>query len=202
MLDIPAAIIPDLNALSNTDGTILLVEIQLPTAGQTLRLARNTENVSWDGEEWVRFPFELDDLGEGRNGEVPQVAIRVSNVNRAIQSYIEEYDGGVDGTAIVRLVHGAHLDLDEIVRLDYTILGCHANSEMVTFTLGTENMFAMRFPQNRILKNQCRWRFKDSRCGYAGGETTCNKTLARCRDIGNSVRFGGFPGTGVGALVA
>lgn len=202
MLNVPAAIIPELNSLSNTDGVILLCEIQLPDSAVTLRLARNTDDITWDGETWTKFPFDLDDLGEGKNGEAPQVAIRVSNVNRAIQSYIEEVDGGVDGTVILRLVHAAHLDLDEIVRLDYTVLGCHADSKNVTFTLGTVNLFSMRFPQSRILKNQCRWKFKDSRCGYSGGESTCNKTLARCREIGNSERFGAFPGAGVGAIVA
>ena len=30
-------------------------------------------------------------------------------------------------------------------------------------------------------------------CGYAGAETTCNKTLTRCRALGNQLRFGGFP---------
>lgn len=30
-------------------------------------------------------------------------------------------------------------------------------------------------------------------CGYAGAETTCNKTFQRCRELLNQQRFGGFP---------
>jgi phage-related protein len=43
----------------------------------------------------------------------------------------------------------------------------------------------------------CRFRgingFKGTNCGYAGSETVCNYTEARCRELGNFARFGGFP---------
>jgi PKD repeat protein len=35
--------------------------------------------------------------------------------------------------------------------------------------------------------------FKDSRCGYVGGETACDKTLARCKALNNVANFAGFP---------
>lgn len=35
--------------------------------------------------------------------------------------------------------------------------------------------------------------FKGPNCGYAGAETTCNYTKARCDALGNTLRFGGFP---------
>jgi hypothetical protein len=36
-------------------------------------------------------------------------------------------------------------------------------------------------------------KFKDSRCGYAGAETWCDKTLTRCKVLNNQTRFYGFP---------
>lgn len=71
------------------------------------------------------------------------------------------------------------------------------SSKWATFTLGANNPFSKRFPLNRLLKNRCRYKqFRNWRCGYAGAETTCDRTLARCRELGNSERFGGTPGVG------
>ena len=39
----------------------------------------------------------------------------------------------------------------------------------------------------------CQWVFKDSRCQYSGGETTCDKTLTACQTRANETRFGGYP---------
>ncbi|MCE5265669.1 MAG: hypothetical protein LLG97_19345 [Deltaproteobacteria bacterium] len=71
-----------------------------------------------------------------------------------------------------------------------------ATKTWATFTLGASNPFIRRFPQAMILKNHCRFRFTSTRCGYAGAETACNHTLARCRALANSPRFGGAPGVG------
>jgi hypothetical protein len=38
----------------------------------------------------------------------------------------------------------------------------------------------------------CRFRFKEARCGYVGGVTTCDRTLTNCTTLGNQMRFGGF----------
>lgn len=39
---------------------------------------------------------------------------------------------------------------------------------------------------------QCR-KFKDVRCGYTGAQTSCDKTLTRCMELGNVENFYGFP---------
>jgi lambda family phage minor tail protein L len=36
-------------------------------------------------------------------------------------------------------------------------------------------------------------KWQATECGYAGAETTCNKTFQRCRELANQRRFGGFP---------
>ena len=36
-------------------------------------------------------------------------------------------------------------------------------------------------------------RFKDCRCKYKGKETTCDRTFARCKELGNQENFAGFP---------
>lgn len=39
----------------------------------------------------------------------------------------------------------------------------------------------------------CQWAFKDDRCRYSGGETSCDKTFSSCQARGNVIRFGGYP---------
>lgn len=46
---------------------------------------------------------------------------------------------------------------------------------------------------NMIFDVNCQWRFKDGRCTYSGGETKCDKTLTRCKDLSNVTNFGGYP---------
>lgn len=45
----------------------------------------------------------------------------------------------------------------------------------------------------RIVSERCILIFKgpDGRCGYAGAETTCNRTLARCTELANQTRWVG-----------
>lgn len=39
----------------------------------------------------------------------------------------------------------------------------------------------------------CRWKeFKGTECGYAGSETWCDRTYARCEVLSNTASFGGF----------
>jgi len=39
------------------------------------------------------------------------------------------------------------------------------------------------------------------RCGYVGSEIDCNRSFARCQELLNHTRFGGFPGVGSGGLL-
>jgi len=203
MLTIPAALISHKNSLTNTSPFLLLCEIQL-TGVITLRLVKNEANVTWNSQTWSAFPFSIDDFGEPSRGEVPHVNLRVSNISRAIQSYIEQYDGGIDSTVILRVVHADHLsgaEADTVMcRLDFTVTSCVANSKEVVFGLGASNPWMRRVPKNRVRKNFCRWKFKSTECGYSGGESACDKSLTRCRALTNSPRFGGFPGVGLTGL--
>lgn len=39
----------------------------------------------------------------------------------------------------------------------------------------------------------CQFKLGDTRCGYKGNETKCDKTLARCQALGKVTNFGGYP---------
>jgi phage-related protein len=204
MFTLAAALVAEKNKLGNEAPFLILCEIQL-TGVITLRIVKNEANITWGGETWAAFPFDIDDLGEPGRNEVPRVNLRVSNVSRAIQSYIEQYTGGVGATVIIRVVHADNLVGTEanttLCRLDFTVTSCTANSKEVVFGLGASNPWNRRAPLNRTRKNFCRFKFKDVlTCNYTGAETTCDKSLTRCRELANNARFGGFPGVGLTGL--
>jgi len=77
----------------------------------------------------------------------------------------------------------------------FSILKSAANNEIATLTLGLPSPLLWQLPRWRFSRKLCRWRFKGTECGYFGVPVpdTCTKTLARCIELNNVERFGGFP---------
>ncbi len=200
--------IEEKNKLATDSVWLVALKITIPGLTDSVRLVRNNENITWQGETWVAFPFEVEEIGDDLKGEVPQVNIKVSNVSRAMDSYISTYDtycknnGYSDIDVVLYVVNSKNLaDSTPEAEYEFILKSPATDSRWATFILGASNPFRRRFPQGRILKNNCRFIFKDLRCQYDGAETLCSKTLARCRELSNSENFGGFPGVGYGGII-
>lgn len=197
------------NRLSTTFAWLVLLKVTMPDA-TVLRIVANSENVTWpvvSGNLYTAFPFELDEIGEDSTGDVPSIGLKVANVARVLEPYLEDQEGLVDSTVVIRIVNSMHVTTATFtgtdnpspeIELTYQITATNSDSMWVTFTLGSLNPWNKRFPRNRIWRNTCRFKaFKGSLCKYAGVETTCNRTLDTCREtMANSINFGGAPGVG------
>lgn len=204
MLSLSAAAVLEKNKLSSTGAWPILLDIDF-RGSVTLRVALNNEDITWpstDGELYQAFPFEIDEIREDSMGTLPTFAIKVSNVTRALVPYIEESDGGKGTIVTLRVVHSDHLDLTtpELEEV-FTVIKTSIDERWVTFTMGAENPMLMRSPKDRYLKDHCRFKFKSTICGYTGTASACDKTFRRCRALGNSTRYGGFPGIDGGVYV-
>ena len=206
-LPLSSTAIEEKNKLATTSVWLVAMMITIPGVGTPIRVVRNNENITWDSETWVAFPFELEEIGEESKAEVPEVIVRVGNVSRTMEAYLIAYDlycktnGYSPITVNIYVLNSLNLasSTPEAEYL-FELKQPKTDSRWATFTLGASNPFNRRYPQARILKNHCRFIFKGTLCGYAGGETECDKTLSRCRELSNSVRFGGFPGAGRGGI--
>lgn len=198
MLELSQASIIEKNKVSTGGVWLLALEAQIP--GNTLYLVNNTENVMLAGREYTAFPFALEDITE--NGkELPNVKLTVSNVTGTIQHYVET-NNGLGGCPVILRVFQTNIpDVAEIEEF-FVVTSATCDAELVTFTLGTDFSFTRRFPPVRIMKDYCPFKFKGLSCGYKGGADRCNKTLARCRELGNSIRFGGEATIPQGGLYA
>src|SRR5579859_983648 len=74
-----------------------------------LRLARNTDDVIWQGNTYVAFNFDIQSIDETSSGQLPNVTIRVSNVSRAVQGQLELYSGGIGAKVVLTVVQAADL---------------------------------------------------------------------------------------------
>lgn len=198
------------NKLESTGAWIILVKLTL-VDDSIVRICKNSEDVTWPvtaGNEFVAFPFEMDQIGDSSNNEVPQFSIKIANASRVMQTYNETYDGLVDSDVQILIVHSTNVTTVALgageqnptpeIELNYKIVGSHSDNLWATYNLGATNPFKLRFPRNRIMKHFCRYKdFKGDQCQYAGGETSCDRTLGTCRDtMSNSENFGGAPGVG------
>ena len=125
----------------------------------------------------------------------------MSNVTGTIQRYVEENNGLGGCKVIIRVFHTDIPDVAEVEEY-FVVTGVSCDVEWVTFTLGTDFSFTRRFPPVRMMKDYCPFKFKGIECGYKGAASKCNKTLKRCRELGNNERFGGEPSIPQGGLYA
>jgi phage-related protein len=197
---LPSNLVSLKNSLDSTTPVLVGIRIDMEGLVSPIRIVNNEVDIDWTDpdtglvETWVAFPFEIDDMGEPARGELPQVVLKVSNVTRAVQGYVDQADGGVD--AVVRLHAFTPAETSTYISLRFIVAGTSCDENWVTFSLSSFNMWRQTTPKNKCLKNNCSYQFKGVHCGYGGVELTCNRTLARCRELGNQNRFGGFPSIG------
>jgi len=199
------------NRLASPNAWLVLVRVVMPD-DTVFRVCANNENVTWPvtaGDIYTAFPFDLDEIGDSSKGEVPSVALKVSNVTRFLVPYLEDQDGLVDSVVTIYVVNSLNVTLgadrvvgvnnnDPEIELEYDVINSSFDAQWVTFTLGATNPWNKRFPRNKVHKNICRYYdFKGDKCQYVGAQTSCDRSLYTCRNtMDNSEHFGGFPGVG------
>jgi len=194
VLNLPLALRIEKNKLVSTAPWLLLLDVTLPDTTH-IRLARNTENVTYGGETYTAFAFELGELRGGGDGRIQGVSLRVANPSRALQPYLEEHDGLIGCAVRLAVVHADNLAEDHSeLTLDWEVLAAQPDADWINFTLGALNPLRRRFPLYMAAPRSCHWIFKGAECAYAGSATTCARTLDNCRTLANSARFGGRPG--------
>ncbi len=191
MISISAISKAEKSKLSTDSCFLVLLEIRLKN---TVYICYNNEDVTWKGQLYQAFPFEIGETSEESDGSDPNVSLKVSNVSQGLQWYVEDSGGGVGTQVILRVVNSKNMNGNADLEEQYTVLSCKVDEEWVEFTLGSDYSARTRRPLDRYMKNHCPFAYKGLRCGYSGSLTSCLHTLQACRNHKNSTRFGGFPG--------
>lgn len=194
MNQIQLASILEKNKIASTGAILILLEIIIPGLAEHIRVVLNNEDITWNSQTWIAFPFELDEVTESKT-ELPSLNIKISNINRVIGGYVEQANGTTGASVIIRVVDSENLAL-AIPELE-EIFFCQqitVDVNYVTIKLGADAAATLRRPFDIYTCRHCRWRFKSVQCGYNGVETVCNKTLTRCKALNNAIRWGGQVG--------
>lgn len=191
------------NQLNSNSVWLSMLEINIPSVAETLRIVNNNEDITWKSFTWLKFPFELDEISQSANAETSQFQIKVGNVKNIIGQYIRQYDAYVKTngfeaiTVVLYIVNSKDLaNTTPVYSTNLILTTSNLNHLEVSFTVSARDLFRARTPQTRMFPNSCRFKFKSTLCGYAGAISTCDKSLSRCRQLGNSKRYGGFPAIG------
>jgi len=203
MTELSSVVKVEKNKLFTDSVFLALLEITIPSVEETIRIVNNNEDIIWNSYTWQKFPFEIDEISESANAETSQFQIKVANVNNIIGQYIREYDlyvkqNGFSPIEVILYVINTK-DLDNLVPVyahNLVLSTQNITNLEVSFTVSARDLFRARTPQYKMYPNSCRFKFKSSLCGYTGSETSCDKTLKRCRELDNSIRYGGFPAVG------
>jgi len=198
--NLPANLILEKNKLNATSPWIILLDIKLPD-NTILYFCNNNENIQFNGHTYNAIAFELDTTTQTVKGEIPSVTLRISNVTKLIQAYLEEYNGGIGATVTLRVVNTAYLNENySELEMTFDVIAASTDAYWATFTLGTPNPLRKMFPPYMYIAEHCNWQFKSAECGYSGPATTCKRTYEDCKLHGNTARFGGFKGLSGGYL--
>jgi lambda family phage minor tail protein L len=194
VLNLPLALRLEKNKLVSTAPWLVLLDLTLPDTSH-IRLARNTDDVVFGGNTYSAFAFEVGEVQSGGDGRITGVNVRVANPARALQPYLEQYDGLIGCSVTLTVVHAGNLAADHSeLALTWDVVAAAPAADWIDFTLGAVNPLRRRFPLLMAAPRSCPWIFKGAECGYAGAATACDRTLDDCSTLANTARFGGRPG--------
>lgn len=191
MLIWPLAAILEKNKLANDKPFLVLCKMVIPGLTDPVYLARNNQNVTWNGKEWVAFPMKIGNVtSDGKT--LPSVDFSVSNVGGLLQKYLQQNSGFVDAKVTWYVVHENMLDVTKpLIKLEFEVNSTNYSADWITLNLTCSMETYNQFPACSYLAHYCPYRFKSVRCGYNGTEEPCNNTRDTCRIPS---RFGGEEG--------
>ena len=164
-------------------------------AGSVLRFAEYSHDVVWNGQTFRAFPVTHEFVSENLQGEVDSINVKFTNLGVLVGSYVFDDFEWYEKKVTIYIVFADRLDsADDYISDVFYIDSWSASEKDIQLTLVSRyDVLAMTIPGRRIHRSFCCWKFKGDECGYIGTEAECNKTLTRCRELNNQLRFGGFP---------
>lgn len=188
---------------------IRLLELTLPTPTPSmLRVANYDRDVQHGNDSsgtaltWKRFPFSMGELRENRQGDLPTLALNLTNVTRELMAWIDGYKGLVGQEVTLMRVHSGFLADPPLIDFAADVMSCEVDQRVAIFTLGSPKLARQIFPARRWLTQCGVIQFGDADCGYVipaspteavgGGFSTCPRSLEACRLRGDDEVARGF----------
>jgi len=194
MLSIPTSLMEELHKIGSGGSVIFLAELP----AYSLYLARNNEDIVWNGHTWEKCWFDIDGIGEDtNNSKAPEIQVNFSNIGGMIEEQIIAAGNFARAVVNLYIVNTNCLDeADPIYSVSLKVQKVTVNKKIVSFKVGLSNPLMMPFPTWQFHGSICQYfkngtLFKGPLCGYTGTEfTTCDYSISDCIERGNTERFG------------
>lgn len=195
MKSLVSALATEKNKLFSTYPWVPLVQFAFASPVGTIYLCKDLDNITYGGQTYTKFAMEVE-FQDDSQGKLPECVIRLSNVSRVIEAYLQSLDGAVDTVVTLTFVNTDNLTEDySDLSWSYYILGTESDENWITFSLGIYNLLEKPFPNQKYQTLTCRYRtFKGLECSYSGPYATCDRSYDACTARNNTDRFGGFLG--------
>lgn len=188
------------NRIASGVAFLLLAKIEIFNAStqtyvDTVYVVNNSENVVFQGNTYVPYPFGVSIKHEA--GAIPQISLNATDFQKVLIGKLNTYGGAAGSRVTLTVVNSGNLSQGAEIEEVFEIVGSSANDYVVTLYLGAESVLTRLFPTRTQMKDRCSWRYKGTECGYTGSMPTCDLSLQGangCAAHSNTVNFGGFPG--------
>jgi phage-related protein len=190
----------DKNRLTSDNAWVILLAIDVVDPNsravtETMYIARNDENIVFNGVTYLAGNFEINI--DQKQGSSPNVTITAQDQSGYIEARMEASAGAVLSEVDVILVNTARLDKPAEMQERFQITTSSAKDHVVSFAIGAENPLGIQFPKHRQWQDGCAWRFKGYGCGYIGEATVCSYSKDGpngCSEKSNTINFRALPG--------
>jgi phage-related protein len=196
LADISPAIQRDMIDPYSGGAWLWLTQIIVP-GYDTLRIARNNEDVVYGEDSFEKFNLEIGEQVFSSDGSIPRVALRIfQDVNRVVEDMINETEGALGAEVkLIRVCENYLSTPIKALEADYENLAAESDSSWVTFLLGVPNPLTQRIPLEIYSSNRCQQAtpslFKGPACQYTGSDPSCTGTYEDCFAKGNAENWGG-----------
>lgn len=159
-----------------------------------LRLVDWPDSVTYNAQTFTRQPLKIDEIEETA-GQMAQFNVTLPNIRADISRKLGDGEF-LNRDAILYLLPESRIGFTTgALSATYKVLNASVDDKVATLVLGSFGSARITVPTVRFNRTRCRWVFKSPQCGYAGAETTCDKSFAGtggCRGRANQGRYGGF----------
>jgi phage-related protein len=154
--------------------------------------ANNTGDIVFNGYTWAAAAIARTEVQTNMESEIEETNVTVQNVTREFSSYVA--NGGKINGYTCRILTVFRDALDDPLNYSLTFEGGALDSKSFSFRVRAYNgTYGIKVPRRKYGPD-CEYDFKSEWCAYAGAETVCNRSFARCVELENQENFGGFLG--------
>jgi phage-related protein len=191
-MSLPDELKQEKNKIATASAWLVFLEIFIDVS-TTVRIVNNTEDITFQGNIYTKFPFEFGGISQNSTGTILTVDLRVSNIVRELYPYLRNYQGLIGKSIRVYFVNSAYLTVDySNLTYDFDIVDVDYDEQWIIFKVGIPNPLFKKYPKRIFVSDWCGYEYGSAECGHTGNP--CQRNLASCRARNNSHRYGGFIG--------